>query len=65
MVPTTVIGKLDKQKHLTDKAEAAALNGDHGYHKELDSATQYLPTWVKVAVALALGLSDMRRRPLL
>jgi PiT family inorganic phosphate transporter len=29
------------------------------YRKELDSATKFIPTWVKVAVALALGLGTM------
>lgn len=29
------------------------------YQKDLDQATQYIPTWVKVAVALALGLGTM------
>jgi PiT family inorganic phosphate transporter len=53
---SAAIAKLDKQKQLTDKTQATALVG---YRKELDSATQYLPTWVKVAVALALGLGTM------
>jgi PiT family inorganic phosphate transporter len=29
------------------------------YKKELDSATKFIPTWVKVAVAIALGLGTM------
>ncbi len=29
------------------------------YRGQLDKATQYIPTWVKVAVALALGLGTM------
>ena len=29
------------------------------YRQNLDKATQYIPTWVKVAVALALGLGTM------
>jgi inorganic phosphate transporter, PiT family len=29
------------------------------YHKHLDSSTKFIPTWVKVAVALALGLGTM------
>ena len=29
------------------------------YHEQLDGATRYIPTWVKVAVALALGCGTM------
>jgi inorganic phosphate transporter, PiT family len=29
------------------------------YKKNLDTATQFIPTWVKVAVAIALGLGTM------
>ncbi|MGK8196152.1 inorganic phosphate transporter [Burkholderia cepacia] len=29
------------------------------YHKQLDHATKFIPTWVKVAVAIALGLGTM------
>ena len=36
--------------------EAAALNN---YKSKLDKATKYIPVWVKVAVALALGLGTM------
>ena len=31
----------------------------NAYKKELDSATRFIPTWVKVAVAIALGLGTM------
>jgi len=37
----------------TDKATLA------GYKKQLDNATKFIPTWVKVAVAIALGLGTM------
>ncbi len=37
-------------------ADRAAL---HHYRKSLNQATQFIPTWVKVAVALALGLGTM------
>ncbi len=37
-------------------AETAALNG---YKSKLDKATRFIPDWVKVAVALALGLGTM------
>ena len=36
--------------------EMAALNN---YRKHLDQATKFIPSWVKVAVALALGLGTM------
>ena len=36
--------------------EAAALNN---YKSKVDKATKFIPTWVKVAVALALGLGTM------
>jgi|SRR5579862_1123075 len=36
--------------------DAAALDN---YRKKVDRATKYIPTWVKVAVALALGLGTM------
>ena len=45
----------DKENALT-KQEVAILNT---YKKELDSATRFIPTWVKVAVAIALGLGTM------
>jgi PiT family inorganic phosphate transporter len=37
-------------------AEAADLKA---YKAELDSATKFIPTWVKVAVAIALGMGTM------
>ena len=36
--------------------EVAALNN---YKKHIDKATKFIPSWVKVAVALALGLGTM------
>jgi PiT family inorganic phosphate transporter len=36
--------------------EVAALNS---YKGSLDSATKFIPTWVKIAVAIALGLGTM------
>ena len=45
----------DKENALT-KQELAILNT---YKKELDSATRFIPIWVKVAVAIALGLGTM------
>jgi PiT family inorganic phosphate transporter len=29
------------------------------YHKQVDNATKFIPTWVKVAVAVALGMGTM------
>jgi len=45
----------DKAAELTmsDRAALAA------YKKELDSATKFIPAWVKIAVAIALGLGTM------
>src|SRR5215467_945432 len=45
----------DKENGLT-KDDVAALNG---YKKSLDNATKFIPTWVKIAVAIALGLGTM------
>jgi PiT family inorganic phosphate transporter len=45
----------DKENALT-RQEVAILNT---YKKELDAATRFIPTWVKVAVAIALGLGTM------
>ncbi|BAT60832.1 low-affinity inorganic phosphate transporter 1 [Variibacter gotjawalensis] len=45
----------DKENELSP-AEVKTL-GD--YKKSLDSATKFIPTWVKVAVAIALGLGTM------
>lgn len=38
------------------EADAAVLKN---YKKHVDNATKFIPTWVKVAVALALGLGTM------
>jgi inorganic phosphate transporter, PiT family len=38
------------------KDDVAALNR---YKQSLDSATKFIPTWVKIAVAIALGLGTM------
>lgn len=45
----------DKESEL-NKEEIATLNA---YKGSLDAATKFIPTWVKVAVALALGLGTM------
>ncbi|WP_269915166.1 inorganic phosphate transporter [Acinetobacter sp. HY1485] len=48
---------LDKSHQLQLSASQKATVDD--YRNNLDRATQYIPTWVKVAVALALGLGTM------
>ncbi|MEI7609073.1 MAG: inorganic phosphate transporter, partial [Rhodospirillaceae bacterium] len=45
----------DKANDLSE-TEVAALNT---YKKSLDAATKFIPLWVKVAVAIALGLGTM------
>jgi PiT family inorganic phosphate transporter len=50
------IGKLLKAKEVRD-ADAAKSLGT--YKKSLDKATNFIPVWVKVAVAIALGLGTM------
>ncbi len=50
------LGKLIKQNKLTDpeeKKEAASLK------TRMDKITKFIPVWVKVAVAIALGLGTM------
>ena len=49
------ISKLDK-KHLIEPAEAKVLTD---LSKSLAAQTKFIPTWVKVAVAFALGLGTM------
>jgi inorganic phosphate transporter, PiT family len=45
----------DKEADLSS-ADIATLNA---YKGSLDSATKFIPTWVKIAVAIALGLGTM------
>jgi inorganic phosphate transporter, PiT family len=45
----------DKENDLS-KEEAASLSA---YKRSLDSATKFIPLWVKIAVAIALGLGTM------
>jgi PiT family inorganic phosphate transporter len=45
----------DKNNELS-KEEVSTLNA---YKQSLDAATKFIPTWVKVAVAIALGLGTM------
>jgi PiT family inorganic phosphate transporter len=50
------IAKLNKGKKIADKAIAKSLDT---YHKALDKTTNFIPVWVKIAVALCLGLGTM------
>jgi len=45
----------DKESEL-DAGEVAILNA---YKASLDNSTKFIPTWVKIAVAIALGLGTM------
>ncbi len=55
---TTTFKRLDKAEALPALPEAQDKLVDE-YRDNLDSFLQYIPTWVKVAVALALGLGTM------
>ena len=46
----------EKKQPVFDKTESAALGN---YKSKVDKATRFIPDWVKVAVALALGLGTM------
>ena len=50
------LGQLAKTGPKMNAADAATVGN---YKKFLDKATKFIPTWVKVAVALALGLGTM------
>jgi PiT family inorganic phosphate transporter len=54
---SSALKRLGKEKTVTlSAADAGTLDS---YRKNLDKATQFIPTWVKVAVAIALGLGTM------
>jgi PiT family inorganic phosphate transporter len=53
---SSAIAKLGKTKAIADADDAKALAG---YKKSLDKVTNFIPLWVKVAVAFALGLGTM------
>lgn len=55
---TTAFKRLDKAESLPAMSAAQEKTVDK-YRDNLDSFLQYIPTWVKVAVALALGLGTM------
>jgi inorganic phosphate transporter, PiT family len=50
------IGKITTQNLINNPEEKKSLTA---YKAQLTAATQYIPLWVKVAVALALGLGTM------
>jgi inorganic phosphate transporter, PiT family len=70
-VPTDLVKNVRNDMYLTSetlrigaKYKIPAFTGDGqaaltAYKKQLDNATKFIPTWVKVAVALALGLGTM------
>ena len=51
------IGKLQKSDKVKFSADASANLG--AFKREMDAATKFIPLWVKVAVAIALGLGTM------
>jgi len=44
---------------LHQKSALSFICRSHNYKAHIDNATKFIPTWVKVAVALALGLGTM------
>jgi PiT family inorganic phosphate transporter len=50
------LGKLIKQKQLPDPVEQKSVAD---LKKHMDKVTKFIPTWVKVAVAMALGFGTM------
>ncbi|GGP27634.1 inorganic phosphate transporter [Silvimonas amylolytica] len=70
-VPHAVIQNVRNDMYLNSEALRIMLKDDHSglneadksvlanYRKSLDGATKFIPTWVKVAVAIALGLGTL------
>jgi len=70
-VPAAAVGNTRNDMYLTSEAirilvkdKDAELSDDEkpklkAYQKEIDAATKFIPLWVKVAVAIALGLGTM------
>jgi len=70
-VPAEAVGNTRNDMYLVSEAlrflakdKEAELNADEvktlsAYKGSLDSATKFIPTWVKIAVAIALGLGTM------
>lgn len=70
-VPSEVVGNVRNDMYLVsetirflDKDKSVVFNADtkdnlSAFKKELDKATKFIPLWVKIAVAIALGLGTM------
>jgi PiT family inorganic phosphate transporter len=70
-VPAEAVGNTRNDMYLVSEAlrflakdKESELNADdvktlNAYKASLDSATKFIPTWVKIAVAIALGLGTM------
>ena len=70
-IPTEAVGNTRNDMYLASEAirllvkdKAAELSASdvstlNAYRKALDTGTKFIPTWVKVAVAIALGLGTM------
>ena len=70
-VPNSIVGNTRNDMYLVSEAirflmkdKESDLSADdiktlNGYKSSLDKATKFIPTWVKVAVAIALGLGTM------
>jgi inorganic phosphate transporter, PiT family len=70
-IPTAAVGNTRNDMYLVDEAlrnlmkdkDAELSKEDVGvlnaYKQSLDTATKFIPTWVKISVAIALGLGTM------
>ncbi len=70
-VPLEAVSNVRNEMYLTsetlrflEKAESVKLDDDtkanlKAFKKEIDDATKFIPLWVKVTVAIALGLGTM------
>ncbi|HLL27258.1 MAG TPA: inorganic phosphate transporter [Xanthobacteraceae bacterium] len=70
-IPAAAVGNTRNDMYLTSEAirflmkdkesdlSAAEISTLNAYKRSLDSATKFIPTWVKIAVAIALGLGTM------
>jgi PiT family inorganic phosphate transporter len=70
-IPAEAVGNTRNDMYLADEAlrnlmkdKEADLTADqvgtlNAYKQSLDGATKFIPTWVKIAVAIALGLGTM------
>ncbi|HEY2630375.1 MAG TPA: inorganic phosphate transporter [Usitatibacter sp.] len=70
-VPATAVGNVRNDMYLASEAIRSFVKSDKSglddegkgnlkaFQSEIDSATKFIPLWVKVAVAIALGLGTM------